>query len=118
MGLDVRICAPELLWPSKEVQDIAQRLAKASGAWLTVTDDVAAAVEGVDFIYTDIWVSMGEPTETWTERINELTPYQVNKAAPRAITGKSSDTVHALPSAVLHSPDTEIGKMIYDKFNL
>ena len=116
LGIDVRICAPELLWPSKEVQDIAQRLAKASGAWLTVTDDVAAAVEGVDFIYTDIWVSMGEPTETWTERINELTPYQVNKGVMEITGNPATRFMHCLPA--LHNPDTEIGKMIYEKFGL
>jgi ornithine carbamoyltransferase len=116
LGLDVRICAPELLWPSKEVQDIAQSLAKASGAWLTITDDVAGAVEGVDFVYTDVWVSMGEPTETWTERINELTPYQVSKGVMDLTGNPATRFMHCLPA--LHNPDTEIGKTIYEKFNL
>ena len=116
LGLDVRICAPEVLWPSKEVQDIAQSLAKASGAWLTVTDDVAAAVEGVDFVYTDVWVSMGEPTETWTERIKELSRYQVNKGVMDMTGNPGTRFMHCLPA--FHNPDTEIGKMIFDKFNL
>jgi len=116
LGLDVRICAPELLWPSAEVQDIAQNLAKTSGAWLTVTDDVAAAVEGVDFVYTDVWVSMGEPTEAWTARIEELVPYQVNKSVMDMTKNPDARFMHCLPA--LHNTDTEIGKMIFEKFHL
>jgi len=116
LGLDVRICAPELLWPSAEVQDIAQNLATTSGAWLTVTDDVAAAVEGVDFVYTDVWVSMGEPTEAWTARIEELVPYQVNKLVMGMTNNPVARFMHCLPA--LHNPDTEIGKMIFEKFHL
>jgi ornithine carbamoyltransferase len=116
LGLDVRICAPELLWPSAEVQDIAQNLAKTSGAWLTVTDDVAAAVEGVDFVYTDVWVSMGEPTEAWTARIEELVPYQVNKSVMGMTNNPAARFMHCLPA--LHNADTEIGKMVYEKFHL
>jgi len=116
LGLDVRICAPELLWPSAEVQDIAQNLAKTSGAWLTVTDDVAAAVEGVDFVYTDVWVSMGEPTEAWAARIEELVPYQVNKSVMDMTKNPAARFMHCLPA--IHSPDTEIGKMVYEKFHL
>jgi ornithine carbamoyltransferase len=116
LGMDVRICAPELLWPSTQVQEIAQSLAKKSGASLTVTGDVAAAVEGVDFVYTDVWVSMGEPTETWTARIEELAPYQVNKAVMDMTKNPATRFMHCLPA--LHNRDTEIGKMIYEKFNL
>jgi ornithine carbamoyltransferase len=116
LGLDVRICAPELLWPSAEVQDIAQNLAKTSGAWLTVTDDVAAAVEGVDFVYTDVWVSMGEPTEAWAARIEELVPYQVNKSVMDMTKNPAARFMHCLPA--IHNPDTEIGKMVYEKFHL
>jgi ornithine carbamoyltransferase len=116
LGMDVRICAPKLLWPSTEVQDIAQSLAKSSGARLTVTDDVAAAVEGVDFLYTDVWVSMGEPTEAWTARIDELAPYQINKTVMDMTGNPAVLFMHCLPA--LHNRDTEIGKMIFEKFNL
>jgi ornithine carbamoyltransferase len=113
--MDVRICSPELLWPSTEVQEIAQSLSKTSGAWLTVTDDVAAAVEGVDFVYTDVWVSMGEPTEAWTARINELTPYQINKGVMDMTGNPAARFMHCLPA--MHNRDTEIGRMIYEKFH-
>jgi ornithine carbamoyltransferase len=116
LGLDVRICAPELLWPRAEVQDIAQNLAKTSGAWLTVTDDVAAAVDGVDFVYTDVWVSMGEATEAWTARIEELVPYQVNKSVMDMTKNPAALFMHCLPA--MHNAETEIGKMIYEKFHL
>ena len=116
LGMDVRICAPELLWPSREVQGIARDLAKSSGAWLTITEDVPAAVQGVDFVYTDVWLSMGEPPEAWSTRIDQLTGYQVNGRV-MAMTG-NPDTrfMHCLPA--LHNPDTEIGQMIAEKFHL
>jgi ornithine carbamoyltransferase len=116
LGMDVRICAPEELWPSTEVQKIAQKLAKSSGARITVTDDVAAAVEGVDFVYTDVWVSMGEPTEAWTARIEELTPYQINQGVMDMTGNPAVKFMHCLPA--LHNRDTEIGEMVYEKFNL
>jgi ornithine carbamoyltransferase len=116
LGMDVRICAPEELWPSTEVRKIAQKLAKSSGARITVTDDVAAAVEGVDFVYTDVWVSMGEPTEAWTARIEELTPYQINQGVMDMTGNPAVKFMHCLPA--LHNRDTEIGEMVYEKFNL
>jgi ornithine carbamoyltransferase len=116
LGMNVRICAPELLWPGTEVRDIAQKLAKASGAWLTITDDVATAVEGVDFVYTDVWVSMGEPAEAWTARIDELTPYQVNGDVMAMTGNPEARFMHCLPA--LHNRDTDIGRTIYEKFGL
>ena len=116
LGLDVRICAPKLLWPSTEVQDIARNLAKTSGARVTVTDDVATAVVGVDFVYTDVWVSMGEPTEAWTARIEELVPYQVNRSVMDMTKNPAARFMHCLPA--LHNTDTEIGKMVFEKFHL
>src|SRR3954462_3004698 len=76
MGMDVRICGPKSLWPADEYRQIADALAAKSGARLTVTDDPKAAVKGVDFIHTDVWVSMGEPKGVWKERIKLLMPYQ------------------------------------------
>ena len=97
MGMDVRICGPKTLWPSDEYQKIARDLESKNGAKLTITDDPKAAVKGVDFIHTDVWVSMGEPKEVWKERIALLTPYQVNKELMKA-SGNPHVQVHALPA--------------------
>jgi len=78
MGADVRIVAPKALWPSKEIQKIAKDRAVTSGARLTLTEDVAAGVKGVDYVHTDVWVSMGEAKEVWDQRVKLLTPYLVN----------------------------------------
>lgn len=80
MGMDVRLCAPKVCWPDQEIQDEAQAIALETGARITITEDIDAAVAGVDFVYTDVWVSMGEPKEKWGERIKLLMPYQVNAA--------------------------------------
>src|SRR5690554_2829450 len=80
MGMDVRLCAPKACWPNQEIIDEAHALAQETGARITITEDLGAAVDGVDFVYTDVWVSMGEPKERWGERIKLLMPYQVNAA--------------------------------------
>ena len=111
LGLDVRICAPEPLQPPAEVRDLAAGLAAAAGARLTVTADVPAAVAGADFVYTDVWLSMGEPPERWDERIDQLLPYQVN-AQVMAATGKpAAKFLHCLPA--LHNRQSGIGQQIY-----
>ena len=86
LGMDVRICSPNSLWPRDEIVELARAVAAETGATITVTDDVAAAVRGCDVLLTDVWVSMGEPDEVWAERIKLLTPYQINAAtmAPQA----------------------------------
>ncbi len=112
LGLDVRICGPDVLWPAAPVQRIARDLAASSGARLTVTADTAEAVPGADFLYTDVWLSMGEPEENWDKRIDQLIPYQVN-AALMAATGKpEAKFLHCLPA--LHNRDTEIGKRVLE----
>jgi ornithine carbamoyltransferase len=80
VGMDVRIAAPRTLWPDEDALGHARRIAAETGSRITVTDDAAAAVLGVDFLYTDVWVSMGEPDQAWDERIRLLRPYQVNQA--------------------------------------
>jgi ornithine carbamoyltransferase len=116
LGMDARICAPKLLWPPDDVQEIARDLARMSGARITVTEDVDEAVLGADFLYTDVWVSMGEPTEEWTLRIDELKPYQVN-AHTMALTGNPATRfMHCLPA--MHDRQTEVGQMIFEKFGL
>jgi ornithine carbamoyltransferase len=110
LGLDVRICAPEELSPAPETRDIARSLAVRSGASLTVTADTAEAVRGADFLYTDVWLSMGEPEENWDKRIDLLLPYQVNAAMMAATGNPGVRFLHCLPA--LHNTDTEIGQRI------
>jgi ornithine carbamoyltransferase len=116
LGMDVRVCAPEPLQPSAAVQDIARGLAVGSGARLAVTADLAAAVSGADFLYTDVWLSMGEPAADWDERIDLLLPYQVSKDVLAATGNPAVKFMHCLPA--LHNPDTDVGRQIYDKGGL
>ena len=116
MGMDVRIVAPKALQPSKELVDKCKEIAKETGARVTITDDVDAGVKGCDFIYTDIWVSMGEPDEVWKERIGMLMPYQVNASLMKRTGNPNCKFMHCLPS--YHNLDTKAGKDVYDKFGL
>ncbi len=116
LGMDVRIAAPEDLWPSADVQTIAQGLASASGARIHIGTDVLGGVEGADFLYTDIWVSMGEPAADWEPRIAKLLPYQVS-AATMAMTGNpDAKFMHCLPA--LHDTDTVLGRRLADAWHL
>jgi ornithine carbamoyltransferase len=116
LGMDVRLAAPEALWPSTEIRDIAEQLAATSGARLMVTDDVHKAVLEVDFLYTDVWLSMGEPEEAWGERIKELLPYQVNSELVSATRNPDVKFLHCLPA--LHNRQTEVGETIFEKWGL
>jgi ornithine carbamoyltransferase len=116
MGMDVRICGPKQLWPSDEYTKIANELAEKSGARLKITDDVAAAVKGVDFIHTDVWVSMGEPKEVWAERIKMLKPYQVNRAMMKASGNPQVKFMHCLPA--FHDTETVLGKQIAEDYGM
>ena len=116
MGMDVRICGPRQLWPSDEYTAIARDLAKKSGARLMITDDTAAAVKGVDFIHTDVWVSMGEPKEVWGERIRLLKPYQVNRALMEASGNPQVKFMHCLPA--FHDTETTLGKQIAESHGM
>jgi len=116
LGADVRLAAPEALLPSKEVREIAERLATTSGARLMVTADVHEAIRDVDFLYTDVWLSMGEPEERWGERIEQLLPYQVNAELLKATGNPAVKFLHCLPA--LHNRETEIGEMIFEKWGL
>lgn len=113
MGMDVRMVAPEALQTSAEVLDQAKALAKDSGARLLVTDDVETGVAGVDFIYTDVWVSMGEPKEVWDERIGLLRPYQVNAALLAKTGNPNVKFLHCLPA--FHDSNTTVGQDIAEK---
>jgi ornithine carbamoyltransferase len=116
LGMDVRICAPAPLQPSSRVQEIAANLATGSGARLAVTADIPAAVAGADYLYTDVWLSMGEPEENWDERIDLLLPYQVNNGVIAATENPAVKFMHCLPA--LHNRETAIGQRLYDKRGL
>jgi len=108
MGSDVRLGGPAELQPPKDVVDMAHQVAEKTGARITITDDADQAVSGVDFIHTDVWVSMGEPKDVWTERVNLLKPYQINAALMAAAGNPRVKFMHCLPA--LHDPNTTVGK--------
>jgi ornithine carbamoyltransferase len=116
LGMDVRIASPKSLWPRDEIVELARSIAEETGAQITITEDVEEAVKGADVLLTDVWVSMGEPDEVWKERIELLTPYQVN-TEKMAMTGNPDvKFMHCLPA--FHNTDTEVGKEIYEKFGM
>jgi ornithine carbamoyltransferase len=110
MGMDVRIGAPKAYWPSKELIEMCEGFAKESGAKITITEDPKEAVSGVDFVHTDIWVSMGEPKEVWDERIAALLPYQVNAELMAASGNPKVKFMHCLPA--YHNTETKVGKEV------
>jgi ornithine carbamoyltransferase len=116
MGMDVRLVAPPTLQPTQAVAEAAAVYAAETGARLTVTEDVSIGVKGVDFVYTDVWVSMGEPPETWDERIALLTPYQVNTGLMELTGNPDVKFLHCLPA--LHNPDTELGDQLLERTGL
>lgn len=116
MGMDVRIVAPKALQPSAELQAQCLAVAKETGARITITDNVDEGVKGCDFVYTDIWVSMGEPDSVWKERIGLLMPYQVNAKLMERTGNPACKFMHCLPS--YHNRDTKAGEDVYQKFGL
>lgn len=116
MGMDVRICGPKSLWPSAEVQSMAKDFAKKSGGKLMITDNPEKAVKGVDFIYTDVWLSMGEAATQWADRIKLLKPYQVNAKLMKKTGNKKTKFLHCLPA--FHNRETKVGEDIFQKFGL
>jgi len=112
LGLDIRIVAPKQLWPTDEVHKAARSLAESTGARITLTEDVAAGVAGADFLYTDVWVSMGEPKEVWAERIALLKPYQISMETVGATGNPAVKFLHCLPA--FHDLGTVIGRQMYE----
>lgn len=110
LGMNVRIGAPKHLWPTPEHIAMCEDFARESGALLLITDDPLEAVKGVDFIHTDVWVSMGEPIDTWGPRIAELMPYQVNSALMAASGNPRVRFMHCLPA--FHNSETKVGAQI------
>lgn len=116
MGMDVRIAAPRALWPDDKLVAQMRTLAEQTGAVITITDDPLDAVKGVDFIYTDVWVSMGESMDVWGERIELLKPYQVNTALMKATGKPRTRFMHCLPA--YHNLETETGREIQERFGM
>lgn len=116
MGMDIRLVGPKDLMPKSDLVEKCQEIAKETGAKITLTSDVKEGVKGCDFLYTDVWVSMGEPAEVWKERIELLKPYQVNKAAMEATGNPACKFMHCLPA--FHNEETSVGKDVAEKFGM
>jgi ornithine carbamoyltransferase len=116
MGMDVRLGAPKACWPKQTIIDEAEAIAKETGARVMVTEDVDTAVKDVDFVYTDVWVSMGEPKEKWAERIKLLKPYQVTAEVMAKTGNPRACFMHCLPA--FHNTETTVGAEIKDTFGL
>jgi len=116
MGMDVRLAAPKSLWPEDAVVRRARELAARSGAKIALTDDPRAGVAGCDFLYTDVWVSLGEPKERWAERITQLRGYQVNAELMKATGKPGAKFLHCLPA--FHNRATSVGEDIFQQFGL
>ena len=108
MGADVRLAGPSVLHPPQDVVDVAREIAARTGARITITEDVTEAVAGVDFVHTDVWVSMGESKDVWTERVRMLGPYQVNRALLEKSGNAKVKFMHCLPA--FHDPNTVVGR--------
>jgi ornithine carbamoyltransferase len=113
MGADVRICGPRELWPPPEVQALATERAERSGAQITLTDDIDRALRGTDFVYTDVWVSLGEPKDAWDERVRLLAPYQVNSEALERTGNPGVKFMHCLPA--FHDQNTTVGREVMEQ---
>jgi ornithine carbamoyltransferase len=116
LGMDVRLCAPERLWPTQDLVMTCKQIADETGARLTLTADVDEGVRGVDYLYTDVWVSMGEDKGVWGERIELLRPYQVNADVVRRTGNADVRFLHCLPA--FHNRETKVGEEIFQNFGL
>ena len=116
LGMDVRLCAPQANWPDEALVETCRAIAAETGARLTITADVAEGVKGADFLYTDVWVSMGEPEEAWKKRLEVMQPYQVNKQLLEKTGNPLVKFLHCLPA--FHNKDTKVGEEIYQKFGV
>ncbi len=116
IGMDVRLCGPQSLWPDAALVDQCRKLAETSGARITLTEKLAEAMEGCDFIYTDVWVSMGEPEEVWAERIALLSPFAVTQAVMDLTGNPHTKFLHCLPA--FHNRDTKTGEKIFQTYGI
>ena len=116
MGMDVRLCAPKENWPEEELVKKCKAIAKETGAKITLTEKVEEGVKGVDFLYTDVWLSLGEPAEKWEERIKLMKPYQVNMNVIKLTGNPKVKFLHCLPA--FHNRETKVGEEIFKKYGL
>jgi ornithine carbamoyltransferase len=116
LGMNVRLCAPKSNWPSAKLIEQCENIASTSGARITLTEDVQKGVKGCDFLHTDVWVSMGEATEVWEERIRLLKDYQVNHKVLELTGNPGVKFMHCLPA--FHNRETTIGEEVFQKFGL
>jgi ornithine carbamoyltransferase len=116
MGMDVRLCAPKSCWPDREIIEYAEKLALETGAEVEVTENISEAVKGCDFLYTDVWLSMGEPEEKWAERIKLLREFQVNAKVMKMTGNPQTKFMHCLPA--FHNTETKVAQDIMRKFGL
>ena len=116
MGVDMRLAGPKSCWPSTELVNQARAVAAQTGARITFTEDVAEAVRGCDFLYTDVWVSMGESPDLWGERIQAMLPYRVTHELMASTNNSNTKFMHCLPS--LHNKDTQLGKQLFEQYGL
>ena len=116
MGMDFRAVAPKQMWPGEELVKECEEIAKETGATITLTESVDEGVKGVDFVYTDVWVSMGEADEVWKDRIAMMIPYQVNAEMMQKTGNPKAKFLHCLPA--FHNRETIVGEDIYQKFGV
>jgi ornithine carbamoyltransferase len=116
LGMDVRLCAPQHLWPSEDLVKTCRAIAEETGARLTLTENVDEGVSGVDYLYTDVWVSMGEAASAWEERIQLLRPYQVNADVVRRTGNPNVRFLHCLPA--FHNRETKVGEELFEHYGL
>lgn len=116
MGMDIRLVAPKSFWPEAGLVEQCRAIAKETGARITLTDDVEEGVRGTDFLYTDVWVSMGEPKEAWAERVSLMKPYQINADVMKATGNTNVKFMHCLPA--FHNEHTKVGREIEMAYGL
>ncbi|WP_039055596.1 ornithine carbamoyltransferase [Enterobacter sp. Bisph1] len=116
MGMDIRLVAPKSFWPEAALVEQCRAIAQQTGARIMLTEEVEEGVQGVDFLYTDVWVSMGEPKEAWSERVSLMTPYQVNSAVVKATGNPQVKFMHCLPA--FHNEHTTVGSEIEMAYGL
>ena len=116
MGMDVRLCGPKQCWPQQSIIDEANSIAQKTKAKVTITESLKDGIKDCDFLYTDVWLSMGEPEEKWAERIKLLKPYQINADVMRMTENPKVKFMHCLPA--FHNAETKVGKDIQEKFKI
>jgi ornithine carbamoyltransferase len=114
LGMDIRLAGPKERWPNSELTESAQAIARETGARITITEDAQVGVKGCDFVYTDVWVSMGEAIELWERRIKLMLPYQINSELMKKTENPKVKFMHCLPA--LHNTETKLGKTIYENY--